>query len=129
MPHVITQSCCNDGSCVFACPVNCIHPTPDEPGFATSEMLYIDPVACVDCGACVSACPVGAIAPDNRLDSKQLPFVEINASFYPERPADVKLAADVEAGPGDPGRRGAGPPPAADRGHRRVRAGGDVCRR
>jgi ferredoxin/flavodoxin---NADP+ reductase len=91
MPHVITQSCCNDGSCVFACPVNCIHPTPDEPGFATSEMLYIDPVACVDCGACVSACPVGAIAPDTRLEPKQLPFVEINASFYPERPADVKL--------------------------------------
>jgi ferredoxin/flavodoxin---NADP+ reductase len=91
MPHVITQSCCNDGSCVFACPVNCIHPTPDEPGFATSEMLYIDPVACVDCGACVSACPVGAIAPDTRLEPEQLPFVEINASFYPERPADVKL--------------------------------------
>lgn len=91
MPHVITQSCCNDGSCVFACPVNCIHPTPDEPGFATSEMLYIDPVACVDCGACVSACPVGAIAPDTRLGSKQLPFIEINASFYPERPKDEKL--------------------------------------
>jgi ferredoxin/flavodoxin---NADP+ reductase len=91
MPHVITQSCCNDGSCVFACPVNCIHPTPDEPGFATSEMLYIDPLACVDCGACVSACPVGAIAPDTRLEPKQLPFVEVNASFYPKRPADVKL--------------------------------------
>ena len=55
MPHVITQSCCSDGSCVYACPVNCIHPSPDEPGFATAEMLYIDPVACVDCGACVSA--------------------------------------------------------------------------
>lgn len=91
MPHVITQSCCNDGSCVFACPVNCIHPTPDEPGFATSEMLYIDPVACVDCGACVTACPVGAIAPDTRLDAKQSPFVEINASFYPELPEGVKL--------------------------------------
>ncbi len=91
MPHVITQSCCNDGSCVFACPVNCIHPTPDEPGFATSEMLYIDPVACVDCGACVRACPVGAIAPEPRLTADQLPFVAINESFYPERPADQKL--------------------------------------
>ncbi|MFZ1177885.1 MAG: FAD-dependent oxidoreductase [Mycobacterium sp.] len=99
MPHVITQSCCNDGSCVFACPVNCIHPSPDEPGFATSEMLYIDPVACVDCGACVSACPVGAIAPDSRLDSKQLPFVEINASYYPERPGDVKLPPTSKLAP------------------------------
>src|ERR1700741_5395978 len=91
MPHIITQSCCSDGSCVYACPVNCIHPTPDEPGFGTAEMLHIDPVACVDCGACVSACPVGAIAPDTRLEPKQLPFVEVNASYYPERPADVKL--------------------------------------
>lgn len=99
MPHVITQSCCNDGSCVFACPVNCIHPTPDEPGFATTEMLYIDPVACVDCGACVSACPVGAIAPDTRLEPKQLPFVEINASFYPQRPAGVKLPPTSKLAP------------------------------
>jgi ferredoxin/flavodoxin---NADP+ reductase len=99
MPHVITQSCCNDGSCVFACPVNCIHPTPDEPGFATAEMLYVDPVACVDCGACVSACPVGAIAPDTRLDVKQLPFVEINASFYPERPAGVKVPPTSKLAP------------------------------
>ncbi len=99
MPHVITQSCCNDGSCVFACPVNCIHPTPDEPGFATSEMLYIDPVACVDCGACVSACPVGAIAPETRLEPRQLPFVEINASFYPERRADVKLPPTSKLAP------------------------------
>ncbi|KUH80862.1 MULTISPECIES: FAD-dependent oxidoreductase [unclassified Mycobacterium] len=101
MPHVITQSCCSDGSCVYACPVNCIHPSPDEPGFATAEMLYIDPVACVDCGACVSACPVGAIAPDTRLEPKQLPFVALNAAFYPERegklPPTSKLAPVIEA--------------------------------
>ncbi|GJF11209.1 ferredoxin [Mycolicibacterium cyprinidarum] len=101
MPHVITQSCCSDGSCVYACPVNCIHPTPDEPGFATAEMLYIDPVACVDCGACVSACPVGAIAPDTQLTERQLPFVELNAAFYPVRegklPPTSKLAAVPEA--------------------------------
>lgn len=99
MPHVITQSCCNDGSCVFACPVNCIHPSPDEPGYATSEMLYIDPVACVDCGACVSACPVGAIVPDSKLDVRQLPFVAINASFYPERPAHEKLPPTSKLAP------------------------------
>ncbi|RFD25766.1 ferredoxin [Mycobacterium uberis] len=99
MPHIITQSCCNDGSCVFACPVNCIHPTPDEPGFATSEMLYIDPMACVDCGACVSACPVSAIAPDTWLDLKQLPFVEINALYYPVRPAGMKLPPTSKLAP------------------------------
>ncbi|MBY0289033.1 MAG: FAD-dependent oxidoreductase [Mycobacteriaceae bacterium] len=101
MPHVITQSCCSDGSCVYACPVNCIHPSPDEPGFATAEMLYIDPVACVDCGACVSACPVGAIAPDTRLEPAQLPFIELNASFYPKPegklPPTSKLAPVLEA--------------------------------
>ena len=101
MPHVITQSCCSDGSCVYACPVNCIHPSPDEPGFATAEMLYIDPVACVDCGACVSACPVGAIGPDTRLEPKQLPFIDINAAFYPKRegklPPTSKLAPVLEA--------------------------------
>jgi ferredoxin/flavodoxin---NADP+ reductase len=101
MPHVITQSCCSDGSCVYACPVNCIHPSPDEPGFATAEMLYIDPAACVDCGACVSACPVGAIAPGTRLEPKQLPFIELNAAFYPKRetklPPTSKLAPVLEA--------------------------------
>ena len=101
MPHVITQSCCSDGSCVYACPVNCIHPTPDEPGFATAEMLFIDPVACVDCGACVSACPVGAIVTDTKLEPRQLPFVELNASFYPQRagklPPTSKLAFVPEA--------------------------------
>jgi ferredoxin--NADP+ reductase len=81
--------------------VNCIHPSPDEPGFATAEMLYIDPVACVDCGACVSACPVGAIAPDTRLEPKQLPFIELNAAFYPKPegklPPTSKLAPVIEA--------------------------------
>lgn len=101
MPHVITQSCCSDGSCVYACPVNCIHPSPDEPGFATAEMLFIDPDACVDCGACVSACPVGAISADTKLTDKQLPFVELNAAFYPKRegklPPTSKLAPVLPA--------------------------------
>ncbi len=112
MPHVITQSCCSDGSCVYACPVNCIHPTPDEPGFAAAEMLYVDPVACVDCGACVSACPVGAIIPDTKLAEKQLPFVELNAAFYPPLPAGEKLPPTSKLAPVMPAplvRRGAKP--------------------
>ena len=116
MPHVITQSCCSDGSCVYACPVNCIHPSPDEPGFATAEMLYIDPVACVDCGACVSACPVGAIAAESRLTPQQQPFVAVNAAYYaahyPDRSDDVKLPPTSKLAPVLPAprvRRGAAP--------------------
>ena len=82
MAHVVTQACCGDASCVFACPVNAIHPTPDEADFGLAEMLYIDPKSCVDCGACVSACPVGAIVPDTKLAEAQLPFVDINALFH-----------------------------------------------
>lgn len=99
MPHVITQPCCGDGSCVYACPVNCIHPSPDEPGFGTAEMLHIDPVACVDCGACVTACPVGAIVADTRLTAGQLPFVDINAAFYPSRPAGTKVPPTTKLAP------------------------------
>jgi len=95
VPHVVTRSCCGDASCVYACPVNCIHPTPDEPDFGTAEMLYVDPAACVDCGACVSACPVGAIKPHTKLTSAELAFVDINAAFHTP-PAPRPVQAPVE---------------------------------
>jgi len=109
MPHVITQSCCSDGSCVYACPVNCIHPSPDEPEFTAAEMLYIDPVACVDCGACVSACPVGAIQHHSRLSPGQLPFIAVNADHYPTRPAGAKLPPTSRLAPVLPAPRLRGP--------------------
>lgn len=90
MPYVVTQSCCSDASCVFACPVNCIHPTPDEPDFRSAEMLYVDPQTCVDCGACATACPVDAITSTTRLTEDEKPFIEINADFYRQsRPRPV----------------------------------------
>ncbi|QIG43539.1 FAD-dependent oxidoreductase [Nocardioides anomalus] len=82
MPYVVTQPCCADASCVTACPVNCIHPAPGEPGFATTEMVFIDAATCVGCGACVTACPVGAIVPDHALRPDQRPFVELAAEYY-----------------------------------------------
>lgn len=82
MPYVVTQSCCADASCVVACPVNCIHPAPGEPGFATTEMLYVDPGGCVDCGACATACPVDAVVPHNKLSEDQQPFLALNASYF-----------------------------------------------
>jgi ferredoxin--NADP+ reductase len=82
MPYVVTQSCCADASCVLACPVNCIHPAPGEPGFATAEMLYVDPGGCVDCGACATACPAVAVVPLTALSPAQVPFAALNAAYY-----------------------------------------------
>ena len=63
MAYIIAEPCIGvkDMTCVDACPVDCIHPRKDEPGFAEVEMIYIDPVECIDCGACVPVCPVSAI--------------------------------------------------------------------
>jgi len=60
MAYVINEPCIGtkDNSCVEVCPVDCIHPTPDEPDYDKEEMLYIDPEECIDCDACVEACPV-----------------------------------------------------------------------
>ncbi len=48
-----------------------------------------------------SACPVGAIAADTKLTEKQLPFIELNAAFYPKRegklPPTSKLAPVIAA--------------------------------
>ncbi len=86
MTYVVTQACCADASCVVACPVNCIHPAPGEPGFADAEMLYIDPDGCVGCGACTTACPVGAIVPDTDLTPDQTPFRQVNADYFAAYP-------------------------------------------
>ncbi|MFJ5293888.1 FAD-dependent oxidoreductase [Streptomyces sp. NPDC088348] len=88
MAYAITQTCCNDASCVSVCPVNCIHPTPDEPDFGTTEMLYVDPQTCIDCGACADACPVDAIFPVDRLTGPDRAYTELNQQYYEARPAD-----------------------------------------
>ena len=85
MAFAITQTCCNDASCVSVCPVNCIHPTPDEPDFGTTEMLYVDPHSCIDCGACADACPVDAIFPVESLTEPLREYADINAGFYADR--------------------------------------------
>ncbi|MGN6160562.1 MAG: FAD-dependent oxidoreductase, partial [Marmoricola sp.] len=86
MPYVVTQSCCADASCVLACPVNCIHPAPGEPGFGEAEMVYIDAATCVDCGACTTACPVDAIKPHTQLAEAELPFIALASSYYEQYP-------------------------------------------
>jgi len=84
MTYVITQSCCNDAACVDVCPVDCIHPRPDEGGFDDAEMLHIDPRACVDCGACVDVCPAGAIVADHEMTAKDQVFLDIARDHFAE---------------------------------------------
>ncbi|MFD0365029.1 FAD-dependent oxidoreductase [Nocardia sp. GCM10030253] len=88
MAYVITQRCCNDASCVSECPVDCIRPTPDQPEFATTEMLYIDPDTCIDCGACVDACPVEAIFPEDDLTASLARYSDINAAYFQRHPLE-----------------------------------------
>ncbi|MET9547064.1 FAD-dependent oxidoreductase [Streptomyces sp. NPDC006627] len=84
MTYAITQTCCNDATCVAVCPVNCIHPTPQERAFGSTEMLHIDPGTCIGCGACADACPVDAIFPVDRLPAAQQEYAAINAAYYEE---------------------------------------------
>ena len=84
MAYVITEPCIGtkDNSCVEVCPVDCIHPTPDEPDYDASEMLYIDPEECIDCDACVEACPVDAIFSEDLVPEAERPYIARNAAYY-----------------------------------------------
>jgi len=84
MAYVIAEPCIGvkDAACVSVCPVDCIHPTKEEEGFAEAEQLYIDPDTCIDCGHCVHECPVNAIFDDSDLPPQWASFIEKNAAFY-----------------------------------------------
>jgi ferredoxin len=84
MAYVIAEPCIGtkDTSCVEVCPVDCIHPTPDDPDYQQHEQLYIDPGECIDCDACVEACPVDAIFPEEEVPTEWHSYVEKNARHY-----------------------------------------------
>jgi amidase len=84
MAYVIAEPCIGtkDNSCVEVCPVDCIHPTPEEPGYDAVEMLYIDPEECIDCDACVEACPVDACFAEDQLPGEWEKYIQINADYF-----------------------------------------------
>ena len=84
MAYVIAQPCIGvkDTACVAVCPMDCIHPRPDEPEYSTATQLFIDPAACIDCGLCVDECPVNAIFQETDLPEEWRQFIEINADHY-----------------------------------------------
>jgi NAD-dependent dihydropyrimidine dehydrogenase PreA subunit len=55
MAYVIGPTCIEElnGSCVDACPVDCI--------YEGERRRYIQPSECIECGACLPVCPVKAI--------------------------------------------------------------------
>ncbi|WP_264000972.1 indolepyruvate ferredoxin oxidoreductase subunit alpha, partial [Mycolicibacterium gadium] len=58
------------------------HPAPGEPGYASAELLHIDPRACIDCGACAEVCPVDAIVPDHDITDATRRYLDVNAAFF-----------------------------------------------
>ncbi len=88
MAYVIAEPCIGtlDASCVEVCPVDCIHPTVDEPDHDKVDQLFIDPGECIDCDACVEACPVDACFPEDSVPDEWQDYVEKNAAFYHEPP-------------------------------------------
>ena len=92
MAYVINEPCIGtkDASCVEVCPVDCIHPTGDEPGFEAADQLYIDPEECIDCDACVEACPVDAITSDDMVPPEWHEYIERNAAYYGGRARDLR---------------------------------------
>jgi NAD-dependent dihydropyrimidine dehydrogenase PreA subunit len=87
MAYVIAEPCIGqkDNSCVEVCPVDCIHPTPDDPDYDQHEQLYIDPDECIDCGACEPECPVNAIFPEDSLPAEWAQYTELDARWYKDK--------------------------------------------
>lgn len=83
MAYVIAEPCTGtrDASCVEVCPVDRIHPTPDEPGLAEAEQLYVDPEQCNDRDARSEACPVDAVFSE-RLPDEWVSLVQRNADCF-----------------------------------------------
>ena len=82
MAYVIIETCTKDALCVDACPVDCIHPKKDEPGFEEAKTLYVDPVECIDCGACVPVCTASAIYALDDVPAESAHCVQTNAAYF-----------------------------------------------
>jgi ferredoxin len=82
MAYVITDTCTKDELCVAACPVDCIHPKKEEPGFEEAPQLYVNPVECIDCGACIPVCPTNSVFVLEDLPPDKAEFAARNAAYF-----------------------------------------------
>jgi ferredoxin len=84
MAYVIAEPCIGtkDTACVAVCPVDCIHPTKDEAGFPSAEMLYVNPEICIHCDLCAEECPVKAIFAEEDVPAEWAHFIDRNREYY-----------------------------------------------
>jgi NAD-dependent dihydropyrimidine dehydrogenase PreA subunit len=87
MAYVIAEPCIGtkDNSCAEVCPVDCIHPTPGEPGYEEAQQLYINADDCIDCDACVEACPVDACFAADQVPDEWHGYIAKNAEWFTTR--------------------------------------------
>jgi NAD-dependent dihydropyrimidine dehydrogenase PreA subunit len=67
---------------IETCPVNCLHPTTDEPDFATAAQLYVNPTECIDGGARIPVCPTTSIFDLEELPAELQEFVQKDAAHF-----------------------------------------------
>ena len=82
MAYVIIDTCTKDNECIAACPVDCIHPTEGEDGYAEAPQLFVHPDDCIDCGACVPVCPTDSIHLVDELAPEHQGAIARNAAYY-----------------------------------------------
>ena len=109
MSYVIAEPCIGqkDNSCVEVCPVDCIHPTPDEADYEAVTQLFIDPDECIDCTLCEPECPVEAIFSEEELPAGQEHFKQLNAELakgWPVITEKKDAPADAKEWEGKPGK-------------------------
>ena len=73
------DKCTGCGTCVDACPMECIEVNAEEKAIVDAE-------ECGDCGACIDECPVEAIYTEEDLPSGEEKWTAINAEKSPNLP-------------------------------------------
>jgi ferredoxin--NADP+ reductase len=104
MTYVITRLCrdCVDGTCVEACPIDCI--VQHAPEAAPSDLpnqLFIDPDQCIHCHMCLPACPWEAIFTEADVPHAFKEDIALNA-IAAERPHEFSVPTARLARPATP---------------------------
>ena len=87
MTYAIAGSCTKDTDCLDVCPVDAIHPNPNDPAFTEAGQLHINADTCIACGSCFRVCTGGAV------------FLRDESNRPASMPATSCLASPSEASP------------------------------